>query len=511
MAKALMLFSLALLFIISFPPDSASSSRIFAHDDDDHDMTTKRSLVSPTERLIRALNLFPSRAVNIVNDSTIGLDGSFEHGPRLVEKRFKFPNADYSLSSSTDSTPTTGDLGHHAGYFSLKNTYGARMFYFFFESRNNSKQAPVVIWLSGGPGCSSSIALFYENGPFKVNDQLNLVWNTYGWDQASNILFVDQPVGTGFSYTNDSRDFRHDENGISNDLYSFMQAFFAAHPDYAKNDFYITGESYAGHYVPAFASRINEGNRAGKGIKINLKGIAIGNGLTNSGIQYPAYPDFALQTKLIDKSSYNEIMQIVPSCQNAIKLCGTNGTDTCSQALNICEDIFESILQDGPENLNYYDIRKQCEGSLCYDFSNLGRYLSQQSVKTALGVGNIDWIPCSNTVYDNLQDDWMRDLAVGIPALLEQEIQVLIYAGEDDLICNWLGNSRWVHAMEWSGKPKFASASEVPFQVDGSSAGVLTKYGPLSFLKINNAGHMVPMDQPKAALEMLDRFVKGAL
>ena len=118
--------------------------------------------------------------------------------------------------------------------------------------------------------------------------------------QASNLLYVDQPVGTGFSYTSDKTDIRHDQTGVSDDLYDFLQvlhpsfeldnlflivlvyivmcflmllpqAFFAEHPKLANKDFYITGESYAGHYIPAFASRVHRGNKANEGIHVNLK------------------------------------------------------------------------------------------------------------------------------------------------------------------------------------------------------------------------------------------------
>lgn len=89
--------------------------------------------------------------------------------------------------------------------------------------------------------------------------------------------------------------------------------------------------------------------------------------------------------------------------------------------------------------LQYYDIRKECEGSLCYDFSNMEKFLNQNSVKNALGVGELDFVSCSPTVYEAMITDWMRNLEVGIPALLEDGIQLLVYAGEYDLICNWLG------------------------------------------------------------------------
>lgn len=89
--------------------------------------------------------------------------------------------------------------------------------------------------------------------------------------------------------------------------------------------------------------------------------------------------------------------------------------------------------------LQYYDIRKECEGNLCYDFSNMENFLNQQSVRDALGVGDIDFVSCSSTVYNAMVTDWMRNLEVGIPALLEDGIKMLVYAGEYDLICNWLG------------------------------------------------------------------------
>ncbi|CAN1139718.1 Serine carboxypeptidase-like 49 [Linum perenne] len=244
------------------------------------------------EKLIRDLNLFPKHDVNIVQGHGVAAPGK-----KIVEKPLRFPN----LVGDDDLEFAVEDLGHHAGYFNIQHSYAAKMFYFFFESRN-SKVDPVVIWLTGGPGCSSELAIFYENGPFSIADNMTLVWNKYGWDQASNLIYVDQPIGTGFSYSTDRRDIRHNEDGVSNDLYDFLQAFFIEHPELAENDFYITGESYTGHYIPAFASRVHRGNKNNEGIHINLKGFAIGNGLTDPAVQYKAYPDFALQNGIIKES-----------------------------------------------------------------------------------------------------------------------------------------------------------------------------------------------------------------
>ncbi|CAL9231239.1 unnamed protein product [Arabidopsis halleri] len=113
----------------------------------------------------------------------------------MVTKTFSLPFLlmvfIFSQLSSTSGNPSVQDLGQHAGYYTLPHSKSARMFYFFFQSGNSSND-PVVLWLSGGPGCSSSIAL-------------------YGWDKISNLIYVDQPIGTGFSYTYDSTDLRHQQ------------------------------------------------------------------------------------------------------------------------------------------------------------------------------------------------------------------------------------------------------------------------------------------------------------
>ncbi|KAG9441736.1 hypothetical protein H6P81_017590 [Aristolochia fimbriata] len=488
MANASFLLFASLLLIFS-PPSSSVSH-------DDHLILPPNSNFpsQQAETLIRHLNLFPKDANVESVDSPL---------PKIVEKRFQFPGLTAKAGVSVD------DLGHHAGYYKLAHSHDARMFYLFFESRN-TKDDPVVLWLTGGPGCSSELAVFYENGPFTIANNMSLLWNEYGWDKVSNLLFVDQPTGTGFSYTTDKRDLRHNENDVSNDLYDFLQAFFSEHPQFVKNEFYITGESYAGHYIPALAGRVHQGNKAKEGIHINLKGFAIGNGLTNPAIQYRAYTDYAKDMGIIQEADYNRINKILPACELAIKICGTSGTAACIASYLVCNTIFNSIMSIAGK-VNYYDVRKQCEGDLCYDFSNMDKFLNQKSVRAALGVGDIDFVSCSPTVYQAMLTDWMRNLEVGIPALVEDGIKMLVYAGEYDLICNWLGNSRWVHSMEWSGQQQFGSAPTVPFKVDGAETGVLKSFGPVSFLKVHDAGHMVPMDQPKAALEMLRRWTRGDL
>jgi len=163
------------------------------------------------------------------------------------------------------------------------------LFYWMFESQNNPTTDPVVLWMTGGPGCSSELALFFENGPYTVDANGNLIPNAYSWNKFTNLIFVDQPVGTGFSYAND--DYVFNEALVEEEMYSFLQGFLTMYPQYQSQPFFIIGESYGGHYVPSVALRVVQGNQKQQGIKINLKGIGIGNGwLTHSFNMAPTVP-----------------------------------------------------------------------------------------------------------------------------------------------------------------------------------------------------------------------------
>ena len=164
------------------------------------------------------------------------------------------------------------------------------LFYWFFEKRDlhisSDKTIPLVIWLTGGPGCSSSLALLTENGPCSVNETGDgTIVNPYSWIESAHMLWLDQPAGVGYSY---GKWTDRNEDMIAEDAYYFLQAFMKSHPEYNENPIFIVGESYGGHYAPAIAHRVFEGNQEMKeGTNVlNLKGVAVGNGLTDPKIQY---------------------------------------------------------------------------------------------------------------------------------------------------------------------------------------------------------------------------------
>ena len=376
---------------------------------------------------------------------------------------------------------------------------GEDYFYWLFYSRQDQNNDPLTIWLTGGPGCSSELAIFYENGPFTINDDLSLSKNLHSWNNNANLLYVDQPAGTGFSQISSIFDYETSERGIAQDFYKFLTKFLEANPEFKGRDLYITGESYAGHYIPAIASFYVKQEVQ----DMKLKAIAIGNGWTDPFDQYPAYATFSYENKLLSKFYYTILETAFEVCRGLIK------TVNPLIALEVCQISSQSILGDPTSpTFNVYDIRKPCSvPPLCYDFSNMDKFIAREDVRAALGVGKRPWTSCDKLVHTFLLGDWVTNLQPNVIEALNADVKVLVYSGDKDWICNWRGGEAWTHKLDYAGKDEFNKLDYTAWQVDNVEAGQVKSAQGLTFLRVYDAGHMVPMDQPKNAFQMLTDFL----
>lgn len=397
---------------------------------------------------------------------------------------------------------------------------------YYSSNKNNNATIPLVLWLTGGPGCSSTLALLTENGPCSVNsDGTTTTINPYSWTQVAHVLWLDQPAGVGFSYGQETDS---NEQMVSEDAYYFLQAFFQQFPQYQANPLFIVGESYGGHYAPAIAHRIWKGNQQINNkqerdddeddlIRLNLSGLAVGNGLTDPEHQYPSYVDMATNNShhitifRDDGTTVNAMRSIIPKCVALIQQCNAGDsiihTFACQSAFLLCNTGLTSPYQ--MTGLNPYDIRKQCQvPPLCYDFSHIQHFLNLESTKQALHVDEQHshaWESCNFGINLKFHTDWMKDFSGYVADLLNDDIPALIYAGDVDYICNYLGNHAWTLALQWKGTKEFTAATEHDWKGRGWAR---TAQG-FTFLQVYDAGHMVPTDQPVVALDMIGNFLYG--
>ncbi|KAG6120899.1 hypothetical protein E4U14_002950 [Claviceps sp. LM454 group G7] len=391
------------------------------------------------------------------------------------------------------------------------------LFYWFFESRNDPKNDPVVLWLNGGPGCSSLTGLFMELGPASINKKVELVHNPSSWNANASVIFLDQPVNVGYSYGSGSVS---NTVAAGKDIYALLTLFFHQFPEYATQDFHIAGESYAGHYIPVFTSEI----LSHKERNINLKSVLIGNGLTDGYTQYEHYRPMACgdggYPAVLDEAACQSLDNALPRCQSLIESCyKSESAWTCVPASIYCNNAIIGPYQRSGRNP--YDVRRDCKGgSLCYEELDwITQWLNKPDVMEALGAEVDSYDSCNFDINRNFlfQGDWMKPYFKLVPKILDQ-IPVLIYAGDADFICNWLGNQAWTNKLEWSGHDGFKKAESKGISVasgkDGKDAkeyGNLKSHGNLTFLQIYKAGHMTPFDQPEASLDFLNRWMSGTL
>ncbi|KAL6450496.1 CPY1 Carboxypeptidase Y [Candida maltosa Xu316] len=432
----------------------------------------------------------------------------------ITKQNFDFHVTDASVPNhQLRIKATPEDLGidtvkQYSGYLDVEDE-DKHFFYYFFESRNDPKNDPIILWLNGGPGCSSLTGLFFELGPSSIDKNLKPVYNPHSWNANASVIFLDQPINVGYSYSSQSV-----SNTIAagKDVYAFLQLFFKNFPEYAKLDFHIAGESYAGHYIPAFASEIlTHENR-----NFNLTSVLIGNGLTDPLVQYEYYEPMACgeggEPSVLEPEECQNMLDGLPRCLSLIKSCYESGSVwSCVPATIYCNN-----GQMGPyqrTGRNVYDIRTMCEGSnLCYSqLEYIDQYLNLPDVKKALGAEVDDYQSCNFDINRNFMfaGDWMKPYQKNVIDLLEKELPVLIYAGDKDFICNWLGNQAWTDRLEWSGSKGFSKAEVREWKVGKKSAGEVKNYKHFTFLRVFGGGHMVPYDQPENSLDMVNRWVKG--
>ena len=409
-----------------------------------------------------------------------------------------------SLGSSYQWPDTVKQL---KGYIPLQTTPSVQYFYWFFESRSNPSQDPLIVWLTGGPGCSSLLTLFGENGPFLLNTTTTPAFNEYSWNTNANLLYIDQPPGTGFSNVQSAGDYFSNENQVAEALWDFMSQFYFKYPQYDGLDVYLTGSSYAGHYLAASGqySLMHDST-----LSKNLKGVAIGNGWVDPNVQYQSYIDYAYQRNLITSSTVAKATRRYTLCKNLLD------KKSYIIAFPICQSVSSLVLDAAQEHLGRdidpYDIRISCEfpnQALCRNFTALVNLLHQADVRADLGVGDQPWDECRDSVAAFFLVDSSKNFQDAVAEMLEGGIRVLVYNGVEDFMCNYVGSMTWVTSMKWHSQTHFQKAPFQDWMVGGVKAGEVKAYDNLTYLNVYGAGHLMPRDQPLYALDMVTKFIQN--
>ncbi|KAE9612495.1 hypothetical protein Lal_00033256 [Lupinus albus] len=409
----------------------------------------------------------------------------------------------------------------YAGYITVDEEQERALFYYFVESEVEPASKPLVLWLNGGPGCSSvGAGAFVEHGPFKPSES-GVVKNDYSWNKEANILYLESPAGVGFSYSANKSfyDFVTDEITAKDNLV-FLKHWFTKFPEYTNNDFFITGESYAGHYVPQLAQLIVQTKT-----KFNLKGIAIGNPLLEFNTDLNSRAEFLWSHGLISDSTFeiftrvcnnSQIRRQVQSGTLSAVCAGVNKLVTTEvsryiDSYDVTLDVCLSSAHQQAYVLNQLTQLQEVEKiDVCVE-DETSTYLNRKDVQDALHaklVGINSWSLCSYILKYEMQNLEVPTISI-LGTLVKSGIRVLVYSGDQDSVIPLLGTRSLVNGLA----KEYGLNTTVSYRAwfEGRQvAGWTQVYGDiLSFATIRGAAHEAPLSQPKRSLVMLKAFLEG--
>jgi len=421
------------------------------------------------------------------------------------------------------------------------------IFYWFVESQKSPKTDPVVLWTNGGPGCSGVSGFMTEQGPFRPTASGDLVLNPSAWNKVANMVFIEQPAGVGFSYTTVPMAYNDSQAAVDNA--AFVRGFLERYAAFSESAFYITSESYGGHYMPTLAKELvttretcttdqdcpgsyclNDKTKTapyhchgGKGFTPNFKGFMVGNPLTYMPYRdYGQYGTYAGHN-LLPQPLWDQYLKAGCRENDSSKACQslmnkfdelTAGLDPYALDFPVC-----TTTQAAGRHERHTLLKAIGKGSYfpqsytpC-DTDWATTYLNREDVQKALGVrGNVTWSQCSDTVSNAYsQTDVVAPMMPIYQFLIDgaYDLSILVYSGDDDSICATLGTQQWIWGL---GYPVDSSWS--PWEMDGQVSGYHVSFShanktALHFATVHGAGHMVPATRPAQSLEVLKKYLDG--
>ncbi|XP_076623312.1 retinoid-inducible serine carboxypeptidase [Colletes latitarsis] len=416
------------------------------------------------------------------------------------------------LASGTLAKKGFGPGEQEWGYVKVRPN--ANMFWWLYYTTANVSsyyEKPLVIWLQGGPGASSTaFGNFEELGPLDVN----LKSRNYTWVKDYNVLFIDNPIGTGFSYANVDSAYAKTNQQIAADLLQCMKGFLSVLPKFSNVPIYITTESYGGKMGAEFALLWYKAQKAGT-IKSNLKGVVLGDAWISPIDSVMTWAPFLLATGMVDTAGYNRIDKAAQLTQKAV-LAGNWSIATIlwSQTENVIYEVTNSIdfynilTKMRRTQARYSPVDKLLlksslnEGYAMSDDAALDRLMNgpvKQALKLPVNHGRN-----SNNVFNNLRGDFMKPVVDKVERLLDEtDMKVMVLTGHLDLIVDTPGTLQWVERMKWKDASAWMKAPRVPLVSGSIIEGYVKSYRNFSMYWVQRAGHMVPKDNPAGMAQLL--------
>ncbi|KAI4375277.1 hypothetical protein MLD38_013165 [Melastoma candidum] len=412
----------------------------------------------------------------------------------------------------------------YSGYVTVNRVAGRALFYWLTEAYSRPLSRPLVIWLNGGPGCSSvAYGASEEIGPFRINKTASeLYLNKFSWNNVANLLFLETPAGVGFSYTNRSSDLLDTGDlRTAEDSLEFIVKWMERFPRYMKREVYLAGESYAGHYVPQLAKQILEHNLRNPNSPINLKGIMVGNAVTDNYYDNLGTVTYWWSHAMISDRTYK---QLIHTCDFRKQ-----------KESNECESLYSYAMDQEFGNIDQYNIyAPPCKSSgETVSLSRQGIRLPHRLIKNSRPISGYDpcteryaeiyynrldvqralhanttripyrWTACSEQLNTNWNDSDVSILPI-YRDMIAAGLRIWVFSGDVDSVVPVTATRYSLARLKLATKVPW-----YPWYVMKQVGGWTEVYEGLTFATVRGAGHEVPLFKPRAALQLFTSFLRG--
>ncbi|KAK2643487.1 hypothetical protein Ddye_025250 [Dipteronia dyeriana] len=432
-----------------------------------------------------------------------------------------------AVRSSHSHSSTQDDASEEWGYVEVRPK--AHMFWWLYRSpyrvENSTKPWPIILWLQGGPGASGvGIGNFEEVGPLDIN----LKPRNSTWLRKADLLFVDNPVGTGYSYVEDKKLFVESDVEAATDLTTLLEEIFNKNQKLQKSPLYIVAESYGGKFAATLGLSALNAIESGK-LKLKLGGVALGDSWISPEDFVLSWGPLLKDVSRLDKNGMESTNSLALKIKQQIK------DDKYVEATSSWSEL-EGFISNISNSVDFYNFlldsgmdpvsATATKISEVISMKRYSRYLSglKSSSYTPGGDGDLDsllngaikkklkiipenvtWGGQADQVFWFLGGDFMRPRINEVDELLAKGVNVTIYNGQLDVICSTKGTEAWVEKLKWEGLQRFQSSLRSPLYCGGDklTRGFSKSYKNLHFYWILGAGHFVPVDQPCIALNMV--------
>ena len=403
-----------------------------------------------------------------------------------------------------------------AGYSVVNDTTGSAIFYWQVNKlgldldTDTRNPTPLIIWLEGGPGCASDMAVLEESGPWYVNTTtLGLEVREQTWALDYHLIYIDAPTGVGFSILGPGDSYISTSQQYAQQVYTALQGMANDHPTWfiPTRPVYIFGESYAGHWIPALGSYIitqNAHSFLNGNTYIPLSGVGIGDAWTDPINQIVGNADFGYALGLINAAQKANLSYYE---QESVSALNAGLYPEAAHNFNKVLDLlmyFTGATSPTSCGINIYNYRQYCD----YDFNHT-LWLTNPSNAKLLGVPEtVTYSDCNMDLFHYMVADTAMSVARDVVIMLKY-IPVLIYNGQDDANVNIIVAENWLANLDWPGQSGYLNAEKVPWNVNGTLAGFARSYSKLTQVTVLKAGHLVVHDQCANSRDLVYRFISG--